>query len=269
MELFKIPDIKVNKNLQIPIKTATIIDELFSLNGGIMPSSITMVPGPSGIGKTTVCIEILKTVKLQNPNNKVLFISIEMNKIHLYRYSKRLNFIDIPILIFDTEQSIVQQLTSVLYKSWDLVLIDSFQQLVNLISVHEKMSSKQAEILLIKIMDKCRLGENKERKNTSFLCTMHMTKANNFAGSAYIKFMVDAMLEIRKDEDNDLLSYMSFSKNRDGKTDVRLYFNITKYGIEYNLGRYKEDKQILKNIKHVNELNQESIDNFDETFKNM
>ena len=268
MKLFNVSDIITGENLQVPIRTATVIDQLFSVNKGIMPSSIIMIPGQAGIGKTTVCIDILKTVKIQNPKSKVLFISVEMNKVHLYRYSKRLNFRDIPICIFDLENEILVQLKEILEQSWDLVLIDSFQQLVNLISVYDKISTRQAELQVIKTLDVCRLGGNELGINTAFLCTMHMTKSNHFAGSAYIKFMIDGMLELRVDEENELMKYMSFSKNRDGKTGVRLYFSITEHGIEYNLGRYKEDIQALKDLKKIEEENLENNNMFDKTFCN-
>jgi predicted ATP-dependent serine protease len=231
-----------------------------------MPSGITMIPGKSGIGKTTVCIDILKTVKIHNPEKKLLFISVEMNKIHLYRYSKRLNFKDIPIFIFDVEQNISQQFSDILSEAWDLIFIDSFQQLVNLISVYDKISTRQAEVQIIKTMDHCRLGNNKQNINTASLCTMHMTKSNNFAGSAYIKYMVDAMLELHQDEDNEFLKYMVFAKNRDGKTDVRLYYSITEYGIEYNLSRYKESLDIQKGLKDVEQSKEESNRVFEITF---
>ncbi len=266
MKLFNVTEIITSDKLQIPIRTATVIDQLFSVNKGIMPSSITMIPGQAGIGKTTVCIDILKTVKLQSSKARVLFISVEMNKVHLYRYSKRLNFKEIPIFIFDLDQSVLNQLKEVLLQSWDLVLIDSFQQLVNLISVYDKTSSRQAELLVIKVLYSCLFGENKERLNTAFLCTMHMTKSGQFAGSAYIKFMIDGMLELKKDEENEFLKYMSFSKNRDGKTGVKLYFNITEHGIEYNLGRYNEDIQAIEDLKKIDEENLANNNMFNQTF---
>jgi len=266
MQLFKVTDIITNDRLQIPIKTGTVIDQLFSVSNGIMPSSIIMIPGQAGIGKTTVCIDILKTVKLQNSKARVLFISVEMNKVHLYRYSKRLNFKEIPLFIFDLDRSVLEQLKEVLWQSWDLVLIDSFQQLVNLISVYDKISSRQAELQVIKVLDSCRLGENKKSFNTAFLCTMHMTKSNHFAGSAYIKFMIDGMLELKRDEENDFLKYMSFSKNRDGKTGVKLYYTIAEHGIEYNLSRYNEDMQALEDMKKIDEDNLANNDMFNQTF---
>ena len=51
MKLFNVSDIIPSDKLQIPIKTATVIDQLFSVNKGIMPSSIIMIPGQAGIGK--------------------------------------------------------------------------------------------------------------------------------------------------------------------------------------------------------------------------
>ena len=266
MGIFKIKDTTFYKTIQEPLRTHTVLDNLFSEKKGIMPATITMVPGKSGIGKTTLCIDILKTVKINNPDKKVLFMSVEMNEVHLFRYSKRLNFSDIPIFIFDVNKSIIEQLQDIFFESFDLILIDSFQQLVNLISVYDKISSRQAETTIIKLMDTCRLGNNRYKTNTSFLCTMHMTKSGNFAGSAYIKYMVDAMLELKKDENDEFLKYMAFTKNRDGKTNIRLYYTITQNSIEYNLSRYQTDLDTFHSIKQNEKYKEENNSDFDKIF---
>ena len=266
MGIFTINDLEKDQNLQMPLKTYTVMDELFSEKKGIMPSTITMIPGKSGIGKTTVCVDILKAVRIKGPDKRVLFISVEMNKIHLYRYSRRLNFADIPIFTFEVDKSITEQLSNVFNEGWHLILIDSFQQLVNLMSVYEKMPKTKAEVNIIKMMDSCRLGNNKKNLNTAFLCTMHMTKSDNFAGSAYIKYMVDGMLEMKQDEDNEFLKYMAFSKNRDGKTNIRLYYSIGERGVEYNLGRYKSDMETMSALSKDEEYQKVNNNQFDKIF---
>ncbi len=264
MGIFTIKEIEFSSELQQPLKTYTILDELFSQKKGIMPSTITMIPGKSGIGKTTVCIDILKSVRIKGPDKKVLFISVEMNRIHLYRYSRRLNFADMPIFTFDTEMSIIDQLKDVLNMGWHLILIDSFQQLVNLITVYDKITSKKAEVSIIKLMDHCRMENNEASLPTAFICTMHMTKSDNFAGSAYIKYMIDGMLEMKQDEDSEFLQYMEFSKNRDGKSKVRLYYSILENGVKYDLSRYRSDKEnktALDKDGEYKEVNNKQFDN--------
>jgi predicted ATP-dependent serine protease len=39
-----------------------------------------------------------------------------------------------------------------------------------------------------------------------------MTKVGTFAGSAYIKYMIDAMLELKQDEEDEFIKYMIFSE---------------------------------------------------------
>ena len=93
-----------------------------------------------------------------------------------------------------------------------------------------------------------------------------MTKVGTFAGSAYIKYMIDAMLELKQDEEDEFIKYMIFSKNRDGKIGIRLYYSIGEHGIEYNLSRYKSDMDVTSKLYKNQEYTNENNNDFNKIF---
>ena len=218
--LYKSEEIKFDDSILVPIKSNTLLDTIVSFEGGVMPASITIVPGVSGVGKTTILLDYVGKIKRANPDLKVLFVSSEMNQIHLFKYAKRIDFSNIDILVLgDTEENIggpTAILEKVFDEGWDVIILDSLQDTINKIKDLDNISSGQAERWLLSKMDKVRKGENKLVKYTSFFCTQHMTKGEVYAGSTNLKHMTDAMMEIKRDEFNPDDTFMEYSKNRDG-----------------------------------------------------
>ena len=91
-----------------------------------------------------------------------------------------------------------------------------------------------AESWLVDLCMKQNKGENKENKYTSFLLIQQVTKAGVFVGSNKLKHMVDAMMEMRREAERDGgMSYMMFSKNRNGMVEQKMYFELSNNKIVY------------------------------------
>jgi len=70
--------------------------------------------------------------------------------------------------------------------------------------------------------------------HVSFLLIQQVTKAGVFVGSNKLKHMVDAMMEMRREAERDGgMSYMIFSKNRNGIVDTKMYFELSNDRIIY------------------------------------
>ena len=54
VKLVTLKDVKFNKDLFVPMKTGTKVDEMFSSDGGLRPATNTILTGDPGAGKTTV-----------------------------------------------------------------------------------------------------------------------------------------------------------------------------------------------------------------------
>ena len=92
------------------------------------------------------------------------------------------------------------------------------------------MTQNSAEKWLVDLMLKHNLAGNIPSKHTTFLCIQQVTKGGVFLGSNKLKHNTTGMLELRYDEDMPGTSYLSFSKNRRGSCNVRMYFSISQGG---------------------------------------
>lgn len=219
--------------ITVPTKAGCQLDTLMSTEGGIMPATICIVPGESGIGKTSVLLDYCGKVKEKHPDKDILFISTEMNRIHMYKYGKRIKVVGIDLMFLGEYQNTSLVVEKVLQQGWDIVLIDSFQDCVDKCRDSLGCTLRHAENWLLRLMDKIRLAENDKKKYTSFFCTQHMTKGAQYTGSTNLKHMTDSMMDLRRDKEMPEYTYLEFSKNRDGAVWVRQYFKIGNNGVQY------------------------------------
>ena len=128
----KMEDIKFDSSLFRPMKSGRVIDSHFSSEGGLMKGTNYAIVGDPGIGKTTVMLDML--ADLQDKDQKVLFISGEMNSIDMFGYVKRFpKFGQIPILFMGDhcDDNALEVCESILSEGWDVVLIDSMAEKKN------------------------------------------------------------------------------------------------------------------------------------------
>lgn len=246
IKLYTIEEIekKFDKSILIPIKSNTILDDLVSTSCGTMPATISMVPGESGVGKTTILLYYLSKIREVNPKKELLFVSSEMNQIHMYKYAQRVKIPGIKILFLGDYDYPHEVLEEELKKGYDLVLLDSFQDTINKCMESIILSARMTEKWLLKLLDRTRLGNNEKKKYTAFLCTQHMTKGGTYTGSTGIKHMTDSMMMLRFDETDGITTYIEFCKNRDGSVRKRLYYSISDKGVVLDIERYKTDEAI-------------------------
>ena len=66
--------------------TGTVLDQLLCSYSGLPKGVNYMVIGDPGVGKTTIILDMLANIQLQQPQLRILFISAEMNEIDLAVY---------------------------------------------------------------------------------------------------------------------------------------------------------------------------------------
>jgi predicted ATP-dependent serine protease len=259
----KTSEINFSEDILIPIKTGKVIDKLFSFSEGIMPATIILVPGESGVGKTTLILQLFGMVKEADLTRKVLFVSSEMNSIHIFKYKRRVNFENLEVCMLSESKTPYQELLSILQEGWDIVFLDSFEDTVNKLKRQLKKPKEYIENELLDLMDSIRRGNNDCKKFTTFFCTQHMTKAGVYKGSTNLKHMTDGMLELHCDGDE---SYAEFTKNRDGRKGERLYYSINNDGITFDVERFNNRDNVKLSI--VQDNNEESLieQEFDKMF---
>ena len=242
-------------------KTGKKIDDLFSDHeegGGLYGGTVNIVIGESGVGKSTVMLDLLASIVDQNPEAKILYISSEMTRNDIMFYYKKTPAIGkVPtLLLMDYVKN--GQLSSVLEKSFngdhDIILLDSYQDvLVKLKEVHGWKSTKAESWLTNMMIDAA------EKCGNAVLAIQHMTKGGQYVGSTYLKHATTAMLEIRFDLAGQ--RYIEFSKNRRGGsgTGKRLYYKLDSTGaVVYDTARFAETEE-MRSFENTETLRQQDL----------
>jgi len=174
----------------------------------------------------------------QAKGKRVLFISGEMNEIDMFGYTKRFpKFGRIPILFMQNyPQNPQGAIEMSLEQGFDIVLIDSWAEVNDMVQEENGWTRKKAESWLLDLMDKHNKAGNERNKHTAFINIQQMTKAGDFAGSNRIKHMTTAMAHLKFDgRGRDAQRYMVFSKNRRGDVGDKIYFSLFRPGnVEYS-----------------------------------
>lgn len=242
-------------------RTGKKIDDLFSDHeegGGLYGGTVNIVIGESGVGKSTVMLDLLASIVEQNPEAKILYISSEMTRNDIMFYYRKTPAIGkVPtLLLMDYVKN--GQLAQVLEKSFngehDVILLDSYQDvLVKLKEVHGWKSTKAESWLTNMMIDAA------EKCGNAVLAIQHMTKGGQYVGSTYLKHATTAMLEIRFDLTGQ--RYIEFSKNRRGGsgTGKRLYYKLDETGaVVYDVDRFNETEE-MRNFENVETLRQQDL----------
>jgi predicted ATP-dependent serine protease len=251
--LVKLNNLNYDQSIFQTMKTDTVVDDFWSNKGGVPRACNIILIGDPGVGKTTVALDIVCDMKANN--QRALFISAEMNEIDMYEYMERFpkfGNIDILFLGDHSDENPKLVIENVLAKGYDIVLGDSFVEIIDEIQESCFMSSKASEKWLIDLMCSHNKGNNDTKAYTTFIMIQQMTKGGKFVGSNKLKHNTTGMLEVRFDGNSDMAPrYMEFSKNRRGSVGKKLYFNFDK----------PEHVNYLEDKWHMEEENRNRMEN--------
>jgi len=242
IQLTKLDDLNIDESLFVPMSTGTIFDKFASSEGGFLPGTNIMAAGAPGIGKTTILLELL--AKLHQSGKKALFISAEMNQIDMARYLKRFpHWGQLPILFLGdyTEECPKTVVESVLAQGWDIVLTDSYTEVNDSVKEACNLTRSKVEKWFLDLMDANNKAQNEQKKHTTFVTILQLSKGGTFVGSNKLKHMSTAMMHLDWDgSENSGRRYMEFSKNRGGEVGKKLYFDL-EGGCNFDEARYARD----------------------------
>ena len=246
-----------------PIMTNTIFDKFMSNEGGFLPGTNVMAAGAPGVGKTTVLLELLEGA--QKNGHKVLFISAEMNKMDMARYSKRFpNWSTLPILFLNefTDECPKTVVESVINEGWDLILTDSYTEVNDTVKESCNLTRGKVEKWFLDLMISNNEGNNKTKTFTTFITILQLSKGGTFVGSNKLKHMTSAMMDINwEGGENSGARYMEFTKNRCGMGGQKLYYKLgeTVQLDEERFIKELEYKKILEEEQETNDFSWDDI----------
>ena len=149
-----------------------------------------------------------------------------MTSIDMFGYVKRFpKFGRLPILFMGDyiENDPLAILKSALSEGFDVVLIDSMAEVCTSIVDFHGGTNKNAESMVLNLLEKHNKAENKEKRNTTFLIIQQVTKAGELAGSNRFKHALTAVGHIKFEADGRCVW---FSKNRRGGQMDKLFFSL-------------------------------------------
>lgn len=220
-------DFTFNPDMFIPMLGDSMLDGVFSDEGGVLPACNYIVIGDPGAGKTTVMADYIGRI----PKRKC-FISAEMSPRDLKKYGDRMPHISgIPTIFFseifaqDEEPNIWQIIEEVFMSGQQIILLDSLAEILGPVCEQEKWSYAKAERKFVELM----LRANREFL-TSFIIIQQVTKGGNFVGTNKLKHNTTGMLEVRKLKGTEKRKVF-VEKNRSGFKYESLEFHFDNNGV--------------------------------------
>ena len=225
MRPIRLKDLHIPTQVLQPMKTNSDLDNFLSTRGGFLPSTVYVVVGGAGSGKTSWAIDTLSRLQSQNPTKKYLYISGEQDEIDNYELSTFIpGLLELDTLYLAGVKNPQKLIEETLDEGWDMVLIDSLEVVSGRIQTTTDLNSKQSLKWIMDLMFQHKRGNNPTNTYTSFLAIQQATKSGTFKGDSSIEFDTSGMLYIRRGEGNE--RYLEFSKNRRGESNVKLYYRL-------------------------------------------
>ncbi len=189
------------------------------LGGGIVPTSMVILGGDPGIGKSTMALQVSAGI-----HAPVLYVSAEEAPAQVARRARRLDLRvdDIHILAEHSADAIANLLRREYYS---LVVVDSIQMM----KVEGNPSYPGS---VSQVRDATLLFQEVARsRNIAFLIIGHVTKSGEIAGPRAMEHMVDVVLYLEGDRKTDLRILRAY-KNRYGSTDEIGLFVMKETGLQ-------------------------------------
>ena len=226
-------------------RTNGLVDQLLSDHteeGGLYSGTANIVVGESGVGKSTVILQLLAMIKRANPDAKILYISSEMTRNDLFFFYSKMPIIgNVPTLLL--MDYIMGRFDLVLKNTiesddYDIILLDSYQDtIVKMADVLGWKSNRAATWLTNTII------EAADKRNKAIFAIQHLTKGGQYVGSTYLKHATTAMMEMRFDSQGR--RYVEFTKNRRGGSNIykRLYYSLVNGELVWDVVAWEQEKQ--------------------------
>ncbi len=191
------------------------------LGGGIVPGSAILVGGDPGIGKSTLLLQMCKS--LQIDGGKILYASGEESKEQISMRASRLGVSGDDVMVLastdlDTVLASAEQLSP------KVMIVDSIQTL----SCGE-VESTPGSVSQVK---ECtfRLIRHAKATGTALFIVGHVNKEGNIAGPKVLEHMVDAVLYFEGDK-HLMYRVVRTIKNRFGPTSEIGVFEMAEHGL--------------------------------------
>lgn len=282
---FRAGERKLPTGVFIPYKTGHGIDRLFSqtrTGGGPMKGTVTVASGGPGVGKSTLVYHMQAMLQGNYPKDEITCLQSEMRDLDLeWELSEenegRKPWMAVPNFVLLSEairpkgvyrpELTKAVITKVFQHGYDVLFIDSFEDIVQKLKAFGNMSESMAESFLLNLIEATCSGKNDRGVLTAVIAIQQETKGGLFKGSNKLKHAITGMLHMRKDKKGD--RYVMFSKNRrgGGNVDKAMFFGLDKKGdLVYDVAAFEAAENLAESLRREKERLGEKTANFNELF---
>lgn len=192
------------------------------LGGGILPGSLLLVGGDPGIGKSTLLLQVCKSLSEQEKN--ILYISGEESLQQIKVRAERIGSFGKSLkLLCETNLSVIENIITSQHPQ--CVIIDSIQTMY-----HENVSSSPGSVSQVREATGLFLRLAKSLGISIFIVG-HVTKEGVVAGPRVLEHMVDTVLYFEGDR-YAAYRILRSVKNRFGSTNEIGVFEMKDRGLE-------------------------------------
>lgn len=192
------------------------------LGGGIVYGSVNLIGGDPGIGKSTILIQICKS--LADEGKKILYASGEESKAQIKMRAMRVNALSDNIYLY-AQNELTDILNEAQNVSPDILVVDSIQTVFCEDAQSAPGTVTQVRECTMRLM---RLAKS---KNICVFIVGHMTKDGNLAGPKVLEHMVDCVLYFEGEKQSSYRMIRS-NKNRFGSTNEIAVFDMREEGLK-------------------------------------
>ena len=216
---------KLDNNQEYPLFKfeANLLNQFWG--GGLVLSSLTLLAGEPGLGKSTLALQLVRSLlqNKQNANLKICYLTAEESALEIAKRAKRLS---IPENLSILQTNSFEEMESKLQgQNFEILVVDSIQTIFTANLETAPGSVSQVTTLASHLLA---LSKN---KNMAVLIIGHVTKEGQIAGPKTLEHLVDSVLIL---ENANVGSFRSlrFSKHRYGPTTPTLLMNMGQTGLE-------------------------------------
>ncbi|HBN30868.1 MAG TPA: DNA repair protein RadA [Rhodobacteraceae bacterium] len=203
-------------------RLATTIDELDRvLGGGLVDGGVVLIGGDPGIGKSTLLLQALHTLSLQN---KTLYVSGEESGAQIAMRARRLGLDQTQVRVL-AEISLERIIATVQAEQPRVCVIDSIQTIYS-----EALTSAPGSVAQVR---ECAAHLTRLAKSTGVTVILvgHVTKEGTLAGPRVLEHMVDTVLYFEGDTHSSFRLVRAI-KNRFGAVNEIGVFAMTERGLK-------------------------------------
>jgi len=251
----RIDDLDFDASIFEPLETSNpVLNDFLSNEGGVMPATATMLTGDPGSGKTTLVCEMLSDI--QSRGGDALFISMEMNEIDMASYTQRFpHWGGLDIYFPDFERDIWEDISELIESGFDMIAIDSFKELKDIIADEKGWTKTRTERELITLMNDAMIEDY-----TCFYVIQQVLKSGDFAGSKRLEHLMTANLKMVVDGGE---SYLMFEKNRRGDAHRKLFYRIKENEMVFDGDRRESEEEAIDFVEKEEKRQKKQEEEFD------